>query len=418
MWRGLALPSLCSLTAATAMAQQPGAQPAGPLPQHNDRPGLFSLGPLWVTPRFRIGTMGIDTNVFYTATDRRTDFNASGGPGLGLVLPMREMRLLVDGDLNYVWFAKTASQRRLAGNGRGRIEVGRGRVRAGVEEVYRRTFERPNFEVDRRVVADEWRTRGDLTVDLPGRFGLRTDLAFDRVNNEQHQEYYGTDLSRTLNRDIRRALLGLRYQLTVKTLLIVEGDYEQDRFRFAKARDADSNRLYGGFEVQSTTRLAGRAVGGVRLFRLKEPASTRETSPYYDLSLAYQVGPSTRALATARRDLEFSAFETTGLTPTVDRESYSLRLEKRFFGRMSLWLYGGHDRFRTDGEVTVVDGSGASSTAVRNDDSWQGGADLGCYVRPRFRIGVAATYTQRNSRFRDFGLKGLLVGGTVTYNPN
>jgi hypothetical protein len=33
-------------------------------------------------------------------------------------------RLLIDGDLSYVYFAKTASQRRPAGGGRARLEVG------------------------------------------------------------------------------------------------------------------------------------------------------------------------------------------------------------------------------------------------------------------------------------------------------
>ena len=383
-----------------------------------DRPGLWHWGPFWVTPHFRLGTIGIDTNVFYTATERRADFTASGGPGLSVIVPMHVARLLLDGDVSYVYFAKTASQRRPAGGGRARLEVGQRRVRAGIEETYARTFARPNFEVDRRVIGNQWTTGGDLKVDLPGRLGIRTDLSVQRIDLNQGQDYFGTDLSTTLNRDVRLAVLGLSYRITPKTSLLAEGDYQQDRFKSEAQRDADSNRVYGGFEVRSTTRFSGRVVAGVRLFRPKGPAYSDQQAPYYDAIVHYNFGTSTLFSLAARRDLEFSGFRITGSTPTIKRETFEGRLEKRFYGRVSLWIFGGHDQFLTDGEVTVIDGAGNATTAVRNDGTWRGGADLGYYIRNRFRIGVAATYTERNSRFTDFGLQGLLVGATVTYSPN
>jgi hypothetical protein len=405
--------------AAMGAAQEPAMvpQPAAVVPP-SDRPGLWHWGPFWVTPRFRLGTVGLDTNVFYTATDRRTDFSASGGPGLSVVVPMHAARLLIDGDLNYVYFVKTASQRRPAGGGRARLEVGQRRVRAGIEETFDRTFARPNFEVDRRVVGDQWTSRGDLKVDLPGHLGIRADLSVQRINLNQGQDYYGTDLSTTLNRDVRLGILGLVYRITPKTSLIAEGDYQQDRFKIETERDADSNRVYGGFEVVSLTRFSGRVVAGVRLFRPKDQVYSDKRAPYYDAIVRYTFGLSTLFSLAARRDLEFSAFRTTGSTPTIQRETFEARLEKRFYGRVSLWIFGGHDQFLTDGEVSVVDGLGRTTTAVRNDGTWRGGADLGYYFRSRLRIGVAATYTERTSRFTDFGLQGLLVGATVTYRPN
>ena len=395
------------------MVPQPAA--AAPLA---DRPGRWHWGPFWVTPHFRLGAVGIDTNVFYTATDRRTDFSASGGPGLSVVVPMHVARLLLDGDLTYVYFAKTASQRRPAGGGRARLEVGQRRVRAGIEEMYTRTFTRPNFEVDRRVIGNQWTTGGDLKVELPGRLGIRTDLSVQRIDLIQGQDYYGTDLSTTLNRDVRLGLLGLSYRITPKTSLLAEGDYQQDRFKVETSRDADSNRVYGGFEVVSSTRFSGRVVAGARFFRPKEPVYSEQRAPYYDGIVRYNFGSSTLFSLAARRDLEFSAFRVNGSTPTIQRETYEARLEKRFYGRVSLWIFGGHDQFLTDGEVTVLDSAGKATTAVRDDGTWRGGADLGYYFRTRLRIGVAATYTERNSRFTDFGLQGLLVGATVSYRPN
>jgi hypothetical protein len=404
---------------AKAAAQSPVPPTASPPVASPDRPGLFHWGPFWVTPRFRLGNVGLDTNVFYSATERQTDFYASGGPGLGVVLPLGGARLILEGGLSYAYFARTESQRRWGGDGKTRLELGRGRARAGIEETYARTFQRPSFEVDRRIITDAWRTRVDLAVDLSQRTSVRAEASREGLDVPRGQEFFGTDLGETLSRHVNRAALGLLYHVTPKTSLVLEGDYQQDRFRYQPVRDADSDRIYGGFEVESQTRLSGRAVGGMRLLRPKDTAERSDRQrPYFDVNLVYRLGPHTALTATYLRDLQFSAFEPRGATPTVEREDYGARLEKGFLGRGSLWLYGGISRFKTDGEVTVIDGEGNATTAVRDDRAWQAGADLGYYLRPRLRIGVAATYTKRRSNFDDFGLKGLLVGGTLTYNPN
>jgi Putative beta-barrel porin 2 len=401
-------------------AQEPGATapPASPAAS-TDRPGLWHWGAFWVTPRFRLGTIGIDTNVFYTPTDRRTDFHASGGPGIETVLPLGAARLILDGNLIYVYFAKTESQRRLAGDGKARLEVGRGRARAGMEEAYAHAFERPSYEVDLRVSSETWITRADLAIDFSQRTGIRAEASRQQFDVPRGQDFYGTDVGESLTRDINRVIFSLQYRITPKTALVAEGDYQQDRFRFSSDRNSDSNRIYGGFEVTSTTRLSGRAVGGVRLFRPQGgPGRSDKQSPYVNVNLTYTFGPSTTLSGGYLRDMNFSAFDPQGATPTVDRRTVSARLEKRFLGQASLWIYGAYDTFVTDGPITVIDGQGNATTGVRDDKTWSGGADLGYYFRRRLRIGVAATYTERNSTFDDFGIKGLLFGGTVNYNPN
>ncbi len=378
---------------------------------------MLHWGPFWVTPRFRLGTMGVDTNVFYTSTERRTDFHASGGPGLEAILPLGAARLLLDGNFTYLYFARTPSQRRWAEDGKGRLEVGRGRARAGVEQIYGHTFERPSYEVDLRVTTETWTTRADLALDFSQRTGIRAEASRQHLDVPRGQTFFGTDLGETLTRDVNRAVFGLQYRITPKTALVAEGDYQQDRFKYSSDRDADSDRIYGGFEVRSPTRLSGRAVGGVRLFRPRGgQGRSDKQSPYVDVNLSYVFGPATAFSAGYLRDLNFSAFAPKGSTPTVERKTVSARLEKRFFGQASLWIYGAYDTFVTDGAVTVTDGQGKTTTAVRDDKAWSGGADLGYYFRRRFRIGVAATYTERKSNFADFGIKGLLFGGTVNYN--
>ena len=194
-------------------------------------------------------------------------------------------------------------------------------------------------------------------------------------------------------------------------------DYQADRFRLRPSRDADSNRLGGGFRLESRTRLAGRAVAGVRSFRPLAAPSRDVQLPYAQADLTYHFGPRTRLVAGYSRDLQYSAFETTGDTPTVRIEHGRLRLEKGLGGRFDLRLSAGLTSLVTDGAVRIVPDDGPAVTTVRDDTVLEAGAELGYTFRARLRIGAAAAYTERRSTIADLGIEGLLLGGTITFTP-
>jgi hypothetical protein len=194
-----------------------------------------------------------------------------------------------------------------------------------------------------------------------------------------------------------------------------------DRFRFESDRDADSNRLAGGFELRSTTRLAGKAIGGVRSFRLRaaapQPRAKDTLEPYALVDLVYRFGPRTRIGTTYNRDLYYSAFTSQGGSPVVAMEAVRVRIEKGLVGALDLKLHGGLTRLRSDGLVTVQTPDGDTVTTVRDDEAWEGGADLGYTFRRHLRLGAAVSYVERRSTIDDFGVDGLLVGGTITFTP-
>jgi hypothetical protein len=364
----------------------------------------------------------LDTNVFYSATDRQTDFTASGGPGLEVVLPVRSSVLLsVEGGGDYVYFLRTTSQRRFAGDGKGRLDLVGARAAAGFEGGYRRSFSRPNFEVDRRIVQDQQHGRADGHVEVGERLDLRADATATRIDVPDGQDFRGADLRRNLSRDTYLGRLTTAYRLTPKTSFLIEADHQADRFLLERSRDADSNRLGAGFEVISTTRLSGRAIGGVRSFRLRRlgttptPAKVREL--YATVDLTYHVGPRTRLGAAYSRDLQYSAFTPLTGRPTILMEGVCVRLEKGLVGALDLRLFGGLTWLRSDGPATVAVGQDETITAVRDDEVWEGGGDLGYTFRRHLRIGIAGSYTWRRSTIDDFGIEGLLVGGTITFTP-
>lgn len=386
-------------------------------PAEARRPGLFKAGPFYVTPKLRIGTIGLDTNVFYTATERQADFTASVGPGLELVVPLGTLRLGLEGGLDYLYFARTESQRRWGGEGRARLEWIRGRVEAEVERGFARTFSRPSFEVDQRILQDQWLTTADLRVRVVGALSLAARGR--RLENEvaNDQESRGADLETSLTRDETLIAGELIQGLTPKTSLLLGGDFQSERFQLDRTRNADSNRAYAGFEVESQTRLSGRAVAGVRFYRPLVAARGPDLhEPYVDSDVSYRFGPRTELGARVSRDLTASAFDSTSGLPLLRREVYELRIEKGLPARFDLRVFGGFTRLRSFAPVTV-DGPSGVQTDLRDDRVWQGGADLGFRFRSHYRLGFAATYTDRRSTFDDFGIEGLLIGATLKYLP-
>jgi hypothetical protein len=411
---------LLSATDGFAQHTQGAVPTPEPVPEEpGERPGLIKHGPLYVTPFLRLQSAGLDTNVFYTGTARRVDALAQGGPGLEVVLPMKAVRVGVEGDIDYLYFLRTKSQRHLGGGGRARLQWTAGRLQTAIGGGYSRLFARPSLEVDERVLQESWTGHADLAVSFPGRLQLRA--AGDTTQNRVPEAAFfrGTDLQRTLTHDEHRLQAGPRYALTVKTQALLEADLQLDRFEGDPRRDMDSNRVYTGLEIQSATRLFGRVVGGVRFLRPRQGGTLpRQTTPYLSSDLSYRFRPRTLLRTRFERDFSFSAFDTQDAPPTLRNERAEARLEKGLFGRFVIDIFGGYLRLLTSGPITLTTGTDRGETRVRDDKAWSGGADFGYQFRSRIRIGVAATYLDRRSTFADLGIQGLMVGATVRYTPH
>lgn len=206
--RVVAAAGVLSFLAATGTAQDIVREPAA-------APGLLHVGPFYVTPSFRISSLGLDTNVFYTSTDRRTDFIAHGGPGLEMVVPVHgALTLRADGTLGYLYYARTKSQRRLTGAGLGRLAYEGDRLHTGAQYSYTRSYGRLGFEVDRRVEQEQQQAQADLRYAIGSRFAIGVRGAAARHDIDAGQEFFGADLRRNLTRDAYGGAANLSYALT------------------------------------------------------------------------------------------------------------------------------------------------------------------------------------------------------------
>ena len=380
------------------------------------RPGLIKLGKFYLTPYLSIGNMGVDTNVFYTATDRQTDFAASGGPGLEIVRPLdakAKSRIRLDGAADYLYYARTKSLRRWNGQGSALIELHGLKTDVAAEESYVRSYSRANYQVDARVQQETERTRGLLTRRLGDRFELACFGERQKARLDS-QDYLGTDLRGTMSEDSFLAGGELRLALSVKTQLVGGGEEDWYRFPFASERNGRSTLAFGGLRTDATALVAGQALAGVRWFELD--GGGRRNAVYAAVSATWNLTPMTKLGASYTRDVQYSVFSTSGSTPTNLFQTVQVFLDKMLTRTIYLNLTAGQTILRSDGSLRIVTPGGESS-AVRDDTLRTAGAELGYQFRSRVRIGATARYVKRRSSFETFGIQGLLAGLTVTYNP-
>ena len=380
-----------------------------------ERPGLFRVGSLYLTPYLQIGSLGVDTNVFYTATERQTDFTASGGPGLEVVRPFgRESRVRLDGGIDYLYFARTDSQRRLNGYGTAQLDLVGVNTRLAAEEHYASSFSRPNYEVNDRVQQETEGTKGFLRRNLGERWAVAFYGSRDRTRTDS-QLYLGTNVGDTLSEDRYQAGGELRLALSAKTQIVGGGEEDWYRFPRLPERDGQSTLAYGGLRTDPTALVSGQALAGYRWFRL-DVGGTRQ-GVYANVDATWNLSPKTKLGGRYLRDIDYSAFQTSGPTPTNATESAEVFLDKVMASNVYFHVYGRVYRLASDGAVTIVPPEGGVETAVRNDRGREAGAELGYQFRTRLRIGVTAIYTKRSSTISTFGIDGLLAGLTVKYNP-
>jgi hypothetical protein len=415
---GAVLGSLLVFSTALGNAQAP----AGPVPEATaqgfaGRPGLIRVGGWYLTPYIRIGTLGVDSNVFYTATDRQVDFTASGGPGLEIVRPFgTNSRFRLDGGLNYLWFARTESQRKLAGYGSALLQLEGVKTRFLVEEAYNQTFSRPTAEVDTRVFSETEGTQGLVRRNLGDRFRIEV-YGSRRHTLTEDQEYLGTNLGNTLTEDRYAAAGELQLALSVKTSLVGGGEEQWYRFPRLPERNGRSTLAYGGLRTDETALVSGRALVGYRWFRLDRSSSVDRAIVYADVNETWNLTPKTKIIGTYGRDLDYSAYVTTGPTPTLVNERVEVVLDKVLASNVYFRLLARQQRLISDGEELLLIPDEGLTHSTRNDRLREGGAEIGYQFRSRVRIGVSALYTKRRSNIETFGIQGLLAGFKVEYNP-
>lgn len=367
----------------------------------------LDFGWLALDPRLSIRDVGVDTNVFNTANATRTDFTATVGEELGSWVRAGRLYVSSTTRAGWIYFQKSAEQRSLDFSQVGRADLALVRLTPHVGGAYERTRQRPNDEIDARVLQLRTRANGGVAMH-PG-----TRLTFD-LTYEVRTFDFGTGdrfgdvrFAHELNRREGEATLVTNWAMTPLTTFVVKGARREDDFESADERNSRSFSVMSGLEFKPLALVSGTALVGFRSF-----SPVRDDLPGFNgltaaVDLHYIARDRLRLVTTVNRDVDYSFepnlpyYVTTGVRTEATQ---ALGGSWDVVGRIGL-TYMAYQAFDQPG----------IETAGRRDRSLLVGTGIGRRLGQDLRIGVDVNYVTRGSSvpFREYS--GVRAGGSVTY---
>lgn len=386
------------LSAAPALAQDVIRDPA-----ENAR---FHLGVIRFTPFLALTDIGIDTNVYNELDNPKQDFTTTVGPGINYWLNLGHGRLEAKSDVTYTWFQTYSDQRSFNTDNNGKLMIPLNRLIPFVDGLYNRGRRRLSYEIDARAFFTESGYGGGLDVRATRKTTFRLEGHHHRFDFRQEQ-FLDTSLRDALNRTTASAGVSIREALTPLTTFVVGAEYDQHRFPFSPAKDADAVRIMPGFEFDPYALIGGKVFVGYQRFRTLDSMSPDFSGFVADVAATYRTH-ATRLDLKVTRDIDYSFQNTEPYYVLTDvGVKVTQKVTYRWdivgnFGRQ--WL-----SYKTYGLQ-------AASTPDRLIQSYFAGGGLGYQLGESVRIGVEANYYHRtSSTFELRGYDGLRVGGTFTY---
>ena len=367
------------------------------------------VGPFYLTPGVRLKELGVDSNVFNSAGEQKSDFTFTVAPIIKVSVPMARRALLTTtlaSDL--VWYAHYATERSVNPQVTVRGEVYLNRITVFGETAQLSTRQRPNYEIDVRSRRADNTVSTGVRVALTSKFLVEVGGHRDEIRYDSDAAFDATNLQRTLNRDTRGVQLTARHRLTPLTTLAVRTQVDQDRFILSPSRDSDSYRVLPGVEFGPQALLKGSAYLGYRKFT---PLAQGELRPFSglvgELGLSYTLLGATTFGLSFRRDLAYSYSE---FQPFFIDTAIGASIRRALGSRFD--VLGSADRHNYDYRSFLTAGL---DDGPRVDNTWNYAASVGYRVGRGGRLGFGASYIQRDSTIPWRAYDNLRFGTTFSY---
>jgi hypothetical protein len=362
------------------------------------------LGVVGVSPRFQIANVGVDTNVFNSATDRQRDFTFTAMPGADLFLRTGRGLLSISAGAEFVYFQEFDTERSLNSHATGQYEFRFNRVRPYVSAGTLNTKQRPGYEIDVRARHYEADFKAGTDFRFMSKSTARIELRKLDYSFAGDAVFGGRPLNQELNRTLKAADLSWRQRLTALTTWVTRVSRETERFEVDQTRNSDSFRLSSGFELGRFALIRGSAFAGFR----KLTAADGGTLPGFsgitaDVDVSYTAPTQTRLGAIVNRDVQYS-YDIR--TPYYVQTGWTATLTQRVIGRWDVQLSGGRDRLSYQ----------ASNPAdERLDHIGRFGGGVGYAVGDQIRVSFDVNSFYRSSDLpgREYG--GVRSGLSVSY---
>jgi len=362
------------------------------------------LGPLAVDPRFGLRNVGFDNNVFNARSEPTRDFTFTLVPGADTWLHVG--RALLSGRTTVEWnyFRDSVRERSLNLNQEGRLDVDLTWFAPYVLGSYQRTRQRPNDEIDLRVLQKQTGRAAGLVVVVGPRLKLDFE-ARELTLDFSDSEFGSAALAEALNRTRAQGTLSVEFALTPLTTMAVRSVVREDRFEFSTLRDSDSWSVMPGFEFTPAALISGSAYVGMRELTTRSADVPDFSGIIAAVDLRYVVRDLFRVIARVDRDVDYSFdpaqpfFVSTAAGGEVT-QVVGLNWDVVVRTRRTTLDYEGFE---------PAPGSG------RRDLIWSHGVGIGRRVGTEVRVGFDVDYIKRDSDREIRVFDGFRFGGSVTY---
>ena len=358
-------------------------------------------GPLYLTPRFTLERLGLETNVFNAADDPERDFVVAATPEVDLWVPFQRRALLettVAARAEY--FRRFAGERSLNPDVRSRFDVAVRRLTFFAAGRRLDTRQRPAFEIDLR--ARRVATEATLGVGVALAPGLSVDLEWlqDHMRFDGDVFFEGTALAETLNRRERAGRAAARWRRTALSTFVFAAEFRGMRFDEASERDSDNLIVTAGAEFHPRALVSGSGHVGVRQFYALGSAVSDATRVVARADLEFRLPGGLSAAFETERDIEYSF---TRLDPYYVVTRYGLALTRRLGGP-----------FEVTGRV-VRDAYDYLGPTGRRDVARNLSGTLGYRLDETTRVGFQVGHAIRRSATARWRYEGLRAGLVFEY---
>ena len=395
----LAASVLCCL----ALLAGPTVVSAQDITEDASQAARMRLGPLWLTPRFALRDVGVDTNVFNSSVDPVRDVTATFSPGADAWLHIGRGMISSKTSIDWLRFADSTDQRSFNLSEEARLDVALARAVPYVGGTYVTTRQRPNDEIDLRV--QQRRTGGLFGIGLLLGARLRVDVAGQQTRFDFSEGRYGDpEYADALNRRTREGHLDASYAVTPLTSIVIRSAVRTDRFEYSDLRNADSVSVMPGVQFKPLALVSGTAFVGYRRFTTTRADVADYSGVIASLELKYVARDMTRFVGKVSRDVDYSFEEN---EPFFVASSAALEMTQAIGLN---WDVVGRVR-RAVLDYPEVD----SLTAAGRDRVLEVGTGLGRRLGTYLRVGIDFAYADRSSNRPGRGFVGYRYGGSVTY---
>ncbi len=283
---------------------QPAAQAANDDTTPPPRPAFL------LRPSVTLNDVGIDTNIFGTATDPQRDT-------IGHVRLRAEPSLLVGpvklegtAAVGLSYFQRYTDQRSVYTNDSFRLDYRLNRLTLYASDAFLRSRDLFSPELDVRLPRTENTLEAGIDAEITGKTVIGAGVRHGRFTFGADALLPGYDLRDSLTRTEDGLTASLRNALTPLTTLVVVGDVERDRFDYSGYRDGNGMRVMTGLEFKPTALVSGQAYVGYRSRSSSNGTYPNASALVASLDLGYNPWAPIRLGVKIDRDLDHSYFAT------------------------------------------------------------------------------------------------------------